>query len=527
MRSKFLFLLLSSCIISLASAAQGLINNGAFIVMNGASSNIYIDGANGNYTNLSNGLISPLVSGPTITLLGNWVNNSFNGGFYADGSTVVFAGANQSINGTFTPNFDNVRLMGSGTKTLNTTTAMCGMGGVPIGVLSLGTRPLDLNGYDLWITNPGAGAITTTTGYIQSETNVALNPSRVNWIVGTSTGARVIPFGVAASQIPLTVNITTGMSNSSHYFAVATRATSTSANTPWASGVTHMYDPTLLQDGSDEAVIDRWWEFTFASAATADVTFSYRGSENTLQIPYNAGNIGAQWWAGGWIPDNSTVGSNLAVLAGVGNVTAPGLSFGASVYTPMVLSSVNAPLPVELVSFNANCNDDKELLTWTTASELNNDFFTVERSDDGTSFRDIGTVNGSGTTIQSHSYSFTDPQAVSAAVYYRLRQTDYNGHTTRSSLIVAEKCGTNSDYIDAFSSGAAVTILLNTSAETTYKAELYDAQGKLVVAQTLVSEAGTNRFTLDDKIPATGIYMLSIVGSDGKVFAKKLYVIAE
>ena len=417
-------------------------------------------------------------------------------------------------------------MLGSGTKTLNVLTTVGGMGLVPVGVLNLGTRPLDLNGNDLWISNPLGGGITTTAGYIISETNAAFNPSRVAWMTGSNTGVYVIPFGVAATQIPLTLNITTGMLFNTDYVYVSTRATATSANTPWATGVTQMYDPTLAQDGSDEAVIDRWWEIQFVSGATADVTFSYRGSENTLQIPYNTGNIGAQWWATGWFPNNANVGSAPAVLVGVGSVTAPGLVFNSNIYTPMVLSSLSAPLPIELINFTANCNGN-QVLSWSTASELNNDYFTVERSDDGISFRDIGQVNGAGTSSQQHNYSFIDPQPVSGIVYYRLKQTDFNGQTSVSKIITGETCGGDGDFIDAYNSGNGITIIVNVGQPTDYLVTVYDDRGRIIINEAISAAEGSNNFLLNGIIPATGIYLVKVTGNDGRSFTKRLFLAVE
>jgi hypothetical protein len=508
--------------------AQGLLNNGAHIVMNGAASNIYINGAAGNYTSQAGGLIDPLVNGPTITLLGNWVNNSANVGFSFDGSNVNFAGAAQTIGGSNFTHFYNVNLLGSSTKTLLIQTRVGGFGGVPNGVLNLGTRPLILNGFDLWEFNPGAGAITTTTGYIQSETNVALNPSQVRWFIGTNTGARIIPFGsTGGTLIPLTVNTTAAMPLTTSYFIAATRTTTGSNNQPWASTVTQMYDPTLLQDGSDEAVIDRWWEMTFSHAATATITFAYLGSENTLQIPYNTGMLGAQYWSLplGWTPDNSNIGSAPAVSAGIGLVTAPGLPFAASTYTPYVLSSLSAPLPVELLNFNAGCSEGHELISWSTATETNNDFFTVERSDDGSTYHDAGTVDGSGTTTQQHNYFFVDPSPVAGNVYYRLRQTDFNGQTSASPVVAAESCGTSAEeYLDAFASGAEVNVLMNINQDADYSVTVLDARGRIIIDQNLSAAEGRNHFILNGTIPATGIYLVHISGNNGKTFTKRIFI---
>ncbi len=504
--------------------SQGILNNGAHIVLNGAT---YVTtmNATGNYLSQNGGIIDNTAPGATMYIAGDWTNNSANNGFSNDGASVALYGGTQYIGGTTPTVFYTVYCINVGNKVLNVNTSIGGQN-LYNGQLVLGVNvhPVDLNGYRLDITNPLPTAITASTGYIISETNATLNPSILRWRIGTNTGSYSIPFGVAGSQLPFGFTVTAGMPAATDYVDVATRATAVSANTPWASGVTHMYDPTLLQDGSDEAVIDRWWELTFTSAATADLSFAYRGSENTLQVPYNTGNLGAQWWATGWFPNNSNIGSTPAVTVGVGTATASGITFGAGVYKPMVLSSVNAPLPVELTSFKAYCENASEHLTWSTASETNNDFFTIERSDDGTSFRDIGTVNGNGTTMQPHQYSFTDPQPVLSSTYYRLRQTDYNGQSSTMPLVAAENCGTATNFIDAFSYEAGITVLLNVSTGTAYKAELFDAHGKLIVSQDFKAEAGANRFILNDKLPATGIYFLNMVSNEGKVFSKKLYV---
>jgi hypothetical protein len=517
---------------SSAMYAQGLRNNGAHIVITNGS-NIYINGASGHFTAQSTatpGVIDNASSGGTIYVGGNWINSNSTVSpgdfiFTGNGSTVILNGANQTINGG-TTFFYNLTLQGTGTKTLNVSTNVGGVLSPYAGVLSVGARELNLNGFMLNMFNPVPAGITATTGYIISETNVALNPSIVRWRIGANTGSYSVPFGVASSQLPFGFNITSGMPAAADYVDISTRATATSANTPWASGVTHMFDPTLVQDGSDEAVIDRWWELTFTSAATANLSFAYRGSENTLQVPYNTGNLGAQWWSTGWFPNNSNIGSTPAVTVGVGTATATAIAFPANTYRPMVLSSVNAPLPVQLTSFKAYCENGNEELAWTTASETNNAFFTIERSDDGFTFRDIGTVNGYGTSLQVHHYTFTDPQAVLASTYYRLRQTDYNGHSTTSPLITAENCGTAGDYINAFSSGSGIQVNIEGAAQH-YAIDVLDVQGKLVLAENVASVNGPNQFKLQTQQLATGIYFVRVTGTDGKVFGKKVYLTGE
>ena len=87
----------------------------------------------------------------------------------------------------------------------------------------------------------------------------------------------------------------------------------------------------------------------------------------------------------------------------------------------------NIALPVELLSFLAKNSDGEVTLTWKTATELNNDFFTLERSGDGKSFEKIATIKGSGTTKHVTSYEYVDARPLAGLSFYRLSQTDFDG----------------------------------------------------------------------------------------------------
>jgi hypothetical protein len=86
------------------------------------------------------------------------------------------------------------------------------------------------------------------------------------------------------------------------------------------------------------------------------------------------------------------------------------------------------PLPVELTSFTAKLVNKSVYLNWTTQSEINNDYFTVERSPDNITWASIGTVDGHGTSTEVHNYQFVDNDPLRGISYYRLRQTDFDGH---------------------------------------------------------------------------------------------------
>ncbi len=103
-----------------------------------------------------------------------------------------------------------------------------------------------------------------------------------------------------------------------------------------------------------------------------------------------------------------------------------------SLFGPFTLSSIttNNPLPVALLEFSARAEGGIVLLDWKTASEINNDYFTVERSSHGLHFDEILVVDGAGNSTRPLSYTATDEQPLSGYSYYRLKQTDFNGTFT-------------------------------------------------------------------------------------------------
>jgi|GEM_PF-2485434 len=153
---------------------------------------------------------------------------------------------------------------------------------------------------------------------------------------------------------------------------------------------------------------------------------------------------------------NMTVGGsftngNGGVISGIGSIvitngpvsntgTAFGCPDGGCTVMPCGFSATNCggiPLPVNLISLAAGCDlSGTRTLRWITASEVNNDYFSVERSADGIYFEMIGRIPGAGTTSQTMHYAWTDDVAsAGGSYYYRLRQTDYDGANSLSGVI--------------------------------------------------------------------------------------------
>ncbi|HHP7242736.1 MAG TPA: DUF2341 domain-containing protein [Cyclobacteriaceae bacterium] len=96
------------------------------------------------------------------------------------------------------------------------------------------------------------------------------------------------------------------------------------------------------------------------------------------------------------------------------------------------------PLPVELLYFNGLADEGRVLLQWATATEINNDFFEVQKSETGEEFEAIGTVDGSGDSDELLEYEFVDKQPFIGENFYRLRQVDFDGSYEYSDIIRVE-----------------------------------------------------------------------------------------
>ncbi len=105
-------------------------------------------------------------------------------------------------------------------------------------------------------------------------------------------------------------------------------------------------------------------------------------------------------------------------------------------FSPFTLASgtPDNPLPIELLTFNANYNGTDVNLNWATASEKNNDYFNIERSADGVNFNSIARIKGAGNTSFTINYSDIDKNPLEGISYYRLKQTDFNGNYTYSDI---------------------------------------------------------------------------------------------
>ena len=189
-------------------------------------------------------------------------------------------------------------------------------------------------------------------------------------------------------------------------------------------------------------------------------------------------------------------------------------------YTPSCGTCMPIPLPVEMLSFSGEHINNRVELSWTTASENDNDHFIVERSADAEFFNDIGKVKGSGSTQQARSYLFYDEQPLEGTFYYRLRQVDFDG-AFKYSEIIAVKTDLSVDLIlSPVPLNDVMNVLLNMERNAEINLQIINNKGIVVKSQDLQVINGTNYFKIDVAELSAGIYFVRISDDKSDVWSK-------
>jgi|GEM_PF-4824354 len=207
----------------------------------------------------------------------------------------------------------------------------------------------------------------------------------------------------------------------------------------------------------------------------------------------------------------------------VGTAMADGIYNGTSTNFTSRLTGFDAALsfvtlPVELTEFTAKTDDKVAYLNWQTASEINNDFFSVEHSTDGLSFVEIAQVDGNGTTSNQQTYIFTHSNPVSGLNYYRLKQQDFDGafEYSETRVIHIKKASQIRIFPTLVSEEITVTRGANNESELTIY--IYKMTGRQVLKQVL--PAGVSSIELNLSHLARSHYFIRLQDQE-KVITKQ------
>ena len=171
-------------------------------------------------------------------------------------------------------------------------------------------------------------------------------------------------------------------------------------------------------------------------------------------------------------------------------------------------------LPIELVAFEGEVLKEGNLLQWTTASELNNDFFSLQRSTDGLHFETIHTVNGAGTTSETNTYQYADRDAPQGIAYYRLQQTDFDGSSTTSKVIALQRGESKGELeiisVTPLGNYQHIDIGFYAPSIGRVNAKVFDVSARLVYSTSIEAMEGFNTLQINTQTYSQGMYLLQL-----------------
>ncbi|MEO9966856.1 MAG: T9SS type A sorting domain-containing protein [Reichenbachiella sp.] len=288
---------------------------------------------------------------------------------------------------------------------------------------------ISLESFDLTIANGNPDAIDfDASSFVLSESTDGA--SKLVWQIDQTTGTYIIPFGASdGTDLSFTFDVTSSGINDggTGELSVATYPTADD-NTPYPTGVTNTNNE--AGDDSSENALDRFWIIdliNYSTNPTADLTFSYDEAD-LLGNEFSEELMVSQRYDKD-IDEWVLVGGNV-------NTTTNQLSVSnVNTFSPWTLSNMNSPLPIALLAFDAQVDGQNVELRWTTASEVNNDYFTLERSTDAANFNSVANLPGAGNSNTRIDYYYVDQTLLTSKVYYRLKQTDLDGIYTYSGVV--------------------------------------------------------------------------------------------
>ncbi len=232
----------------------------------------------------------------------------------------------------------------------------------------------------------------------------------------------------------------------------------------------------------------------------------------------SAGNLCSTTGSGGSVNSGGSVGSGGSVSSGGTASSGSLVSSGGT-----VTSICHVVLPVQLLYFNCSPFSQGIILNWATATETNNDHFTIERSGDGINYAPIATIKGAGNSSVTKYYSYTDEELLNGENYYRLSQTDFDGHSQSFEPTACEAKATAIQVYPNPSQGLFNIVLPsdNISVSTPINVGVTNLLGEQIYSITL---KGQSQFNIDLSHDAAGMYFLNIVTST-RNYVNKIIVV--
>ncbi|PKP23117.1 MAG: hypothetical protein CVU05_00905 [Bacteroidetes bacterium HGW-Bacteroidetes-21] len=223
--------------------------------------------------------------------------------------------------------------------------------------------------------------------------------------------------------------------------------------------------------------------------------------------------------------DWTSLGGTLNTIGTPGRIVSGGFAqrTGWSSFSQYAIGVTVLPLPIELLTFGANYNGKSVDLAWITQSEINNDYFIVEKSINAIDFYGIGKVlsQADGGNSQRHlSYTFNDDDVNPGTYYYRLKQIDIDGefmYSETASVIIGEN-GVFTIQPNPAKDQVEITYYCFNADNPTLK--MYDDKSRLIIEKELSCIKGQNKAIIDIGNFSQGVYLITLSGKSGIERAK-------
>ncbi len=174
-------------------------------------------------------------------------------------------------------------------------------------------------------------------------------------------------------------------------------------------------------------------------------------------------------------------------------------------------------LPVDLLSFNSKIDKNGVTLLWNTATEINNDYFTIEKSLDKNSWFSIGEIDGAGNSNSIIDYNFIDKDRTESVVYYRLKQTDFDGKYTYSNIEVVIPIKHD---ISIFPNPATDKIIISGADIDISDVMIVNVLGQNIISEVEIVSHSNSELVLDISSLSSGVYFVRLNDDIYKVYKK-------
>ena len=196
----------------------------------------------------------------------------------------------------------------------------------------------------------------------------------------------------------------------------------------------------------------------------------------------------------------------------ISGISTTQIASNSTKYITLASANSNTPLPIDLLNFNAVQNNSSIVLNWTTATEENNDYFTVEKSSNGIDFNVLGNVSGAGNSNDITEYSDIDYFPLDGINYYRLKQTDFDGKYSYSNIVSVDYNLGNSS-IKIIPNPATDNIMVEGLESEFSEIHIFNIIGNDLSSEVYLKRESDNVIRIDLSKLSRGIYIIKTKSS--------------